>query len=246
MKGHFVILANMNTKTRQGWLGPGAWYKPHYRQQKVSWNFYGLWIWSFNVSGKVMVEIASVFWPVLGMSQCCQFLWNGFNSLVSHFRGRGDNVAVSGAITMQYYTSYLCLLQLTSITRSKVWLSLLITQWQITSVRFHGSKAAFRWHNLHKGDVLLLEISREGAWPVLALVQAVFAGLSWWPPPHPWMMGSWGRCGWDMNFWSLWKVCACVTLVSKPAAGDDFYNQLWHVRKMDSSNSRPVIVLIGE
>lgn len=99
---------------------------------------------------------------------------------------------------------------LTSIRRSKVWLSLLITQWQITSVQcpFHGSKSVFRWHNLHRGDVLLLKISSEGAQPVavLALVQAMPAVLPWWPHLTPdswegeedvggtWIFDHFGRC----------------------------------------------------
>jgi len=73
MKGHFVILANMNTKTRDGLLGPGAWYKPHYRLQEFSWSFYGIWMGHFNVSGKVVAE-----------SFLCSCLFSEFYSAASY------------------------------------------------------------------------------------------------------------------------------------------------------------------
>lgn len=189
MKGHFVILANMNTKTREGWLGPGAWYKPHYRLQKVSWNFYGLWIWSFNVSGKVMVEIASVSWPVLWISQCCQFLWKGFNSLASHF-GVGEECSSVRSNYSAILHLLPCLFQPNIRNKQSLVISAdyTVTKNFCTVPCFHGSKSVLRWHSLHKGDVFLLEMSSGGAQPgpVLALVQVVFAGLSWWPAPDWW------------------------------------------------------------
>lgn len=69
---------------------------------------------------------------------------------------------------MQYYTSYPYLVQ-TNIHNKEQ--SLVIsTDYTVTNnfctmPCFHGSKSMLRWHNLHKGDVLLLKIPTEGAQP---------------------------------------------------------------------------------
>lgn len=251
MKGHFVILANMNTKTRDGSLGPGAWYKPHYRLWKVSWSFYGLWIQSFNVSGKVWVEI--VLWSAFWMLQCCcgraLTPWQAISQLKYN---NNSHVGIN-----YYVILYLCQYLFQPNFENKkqnlaITIDFTIPNNFCVICCFNCGKSAFWWWDLHNGDVLLVKVFVNSEVPSLGAVLDLVAGCvctdSHLTATFPVLLcdGVSKVWVWCDFFKSVWNVYACVTLACKTNAGNAFYNQLYHVRKMYSSNLRPAIMFIGQ
>lgn len=190
------------------------------------------------------------------MLQCCQFLWKDFNSLASHLggeegggewgRGRGEESSSAGSNF--YVTLYLCqYLFQCNFDNKKQNLVITIDYRIYKSYLSFCCKSVLGWHDLHRGDVFPVKLFNEGSRP------GGRAG-SWGRLPfHRQCSHSsrplalvWWKVGAGVNFWSLRKARASITLVYKTRAGNAFCNQLWHVKKMYSSNLKSVIMLIGQ
>lgn len=106
-----------------------------------------------------------MLWSVLWTLQCCQFLWKGFNSLASHLRG-----GRSSSVGSNYYVIYLCqyLFQLNFDNKKQnldIAIDYTMTNNFCVICCFGCGKSAFRWHDLHRGDVFTVKTFNEGAQP---------------------------------------------------------------------------------